>query len=87
MRILISGASGLVGKALIPILEQSGHQVSVLSTRSNSTAFASHITSFHWNPEKGILDRNALNDVDVIISLAGAKIAPTLDLKIKEINS
>lgn len=84
MRILISGASGLVGKALIPILEQSGHQVSVLSTRSNTTAFASHITSFHWNPEKGILDRNALNDVDVIISLAGAKIAQRWTSKSKK---
>lgn len=84
MRILISGASGLVGKALIPILEQSGHQVSVLSMRSNTTAFASHITSFHWNPEKGILDRNALNDVDVIISLAGAKIAQRWTSKSKK---
>lgn len=84
MRILISGASGLVGKALIPILEQSGHQVSVLSTRSNTTAFASHITSFHWNPENGILDRNALNDVDVIISLAGAKIAQRWTSKSKK---
>ena len=75
MRILISGASGLVGKALMPILEQAGHHVSVLTTRTNSAAFASDTAVFHWNPEKGILDSNALNDIDVIISLAGAKIA------------
>lgn len=84
MRILISGASGLVGKALIPVLEQAGHQISVLSTRSDTTAFASHITVFHWNPERGIMDNDALSNVDAIISLAGAKIAQRWTSKTKK---
>lgn len=75
MRILISGASGLVGQALIPTLKKSGHQIRVLTTRKNTTAFSNDVSAHYWNPEKGIFDPNLLNDVDAIISLAGAKIA------------
>lgn len=84
MRILISGASGLVGKALIPILQQRGHHISVLTTRKNSTVFSSEIKTFYWNPEKGIMDNDALSNVDAIISLAGAKIAQRWTPKAKK---
>ncbi len=84
MRILISGASGLVGKALIPILQQRGHHISVLTTRVNSTVFSSEIKTFYWNPEKGIIDNDALSNVDAIISLAGAKIAQRWTPKAKK---
>lgn len=75
MRILISGASGLVGQALIPVLQQAGHQVSVLTTRPNSVLFDASIKVYNWQPEKGVLDKNALDGCEAIISLAGAKIA------------
>lgn len=84
MRILISGASGLVGKALIPILQQRGHHISVLTTRINSTVFSSEIKAFYWNPEKGIMDNDALSNIDAIISLAGAKIAQRWTPKAKK---
>ena len=75
MRILISGATGLVGQELIPVLQKSGHQVFILTTRKNTIAFPSDISAHYWNPEKGIFDPNVLNNIDIIISLAGAKIA------------
>ena len=75
MRILISGASGLVGQSLIPILQQNGNQIVVLTTQKNSTAFPKKVSVHYWNPEQGIFDPDILNDVDAIISLAGAKIA------------
>ena len=84
MRILISGASGLVGKALTPILQQRGHHISVLTTRINSNVFSSEINTFHWNPEKGIMDNDALRNVDAIISLAGSKIAQRWTSKAKK---
>ena len=84
MRILISGASGLIGKALIPILQQAGHHIYVLSTRANNALFPINIKVFHWNPEKGIIDNNAFNDIDVVISLAGAKIAQRWTSKTKK---
>ena len=84
MRILITGASGLVGNALIPALQNAGHQISVLTTRTNTSIFPPYISAFHWNPEKGILDQDALMDIDVIISLAGAKIAQRWTTKSKK---
>ena len=54
MRILISGASGLVGQALIPVLQQSGHQVCALTTRKDTVAFSNDVPAHYWNPEKGI---------------------------------
>lgn len=70
MKILITGASGLIGKALVGALQQVGHQVVTLSTRKQTSS----LTTYYWNPEKGEIDTKALVDVDVIISLAGAKI-------------
>lgn len=75
MHILISGASGLVGQALIPDLQQFGHQVRVLTTRKDTAAFSNNVSAHYWNPEKGIFDPSVLDDIDIIISLAGAKIA------------
>lgn len=84
MRILISGATGLIGKALVPVLQQAGHQISVLTTRTKTDLFPSEIKIFHWNPEKGVLDSNALIDIDAIISLAGANIAQRWTPKAKK---
>lgn len=75
MHVLISGASGLIGTALIPLLQAQGHRISVLSTRKNSKLFAAEIETYYWNPEESYLDTDALNDVDVIISLAGSNVA------------
>lgn len=89
MRILISGASGLVGQALIPLLQQSGHQILVLTTQKNSTSFSGDISTHYWNPEEGVFDSAILNDIDAIISLAGAKIAQrwTATAKVSIMNS
>lgn len=84
MHILIAGASGLIGQRLIPILQHAGHQVSVLSTQKNPNAFSSSISSFYWSPEKGQIDVNALNGVDVIINLAGATVAQRWTAKNKK---
>jgi uncharacterized protein (TIGR01777 family) len=69
--ILISGASGLVGRSLGPILEESGFEVRVLTRNSSSVDGSS---SFYWDVEKGILDDNSLKGVDHIIHLAGENI-------------
>lgn len=75
MHILISGASGLIGKALLSELQVAGHQVSVLSTQKNNTSFSKDVRIHYWNPKAGYIDPETLNDIDVIFSLAGAKIA------------
>lgn len=71
-KILITGATGLVGKQLIPFLQSRGHEVSVLSTRQ---AVIPGVKVFAWDVEKQTIDIGALNGIDTIIHLAGEGIA------------
>lgn len=69
--ILISGASGTIGQALVPFLETSGHRVIKLVRRSplpeNDELF--------WDPEKGILDLDDNLNIDAVINLNGLDIS------------
>jgi uncharacterized protein (TIGR01777 family) len=71
LRILISGSSGLVGSALIPLLESQGHKISRL-VRSKAPAYPNEI---HWDPSGDEIDQTALENFDAIIHLAGENIA------------
>lgn len=71
MKILISGASGLIGSALTPFLTTGGHAVSRL-VRSQSQAGTNGIL---WDPASGKIDVNALEGFDALIHLAGENIA------------
>jgi len=69
MRVLIAGASGLVGSALIPSLEREGDQVTRLV---RSSAGAGEI---EWHPNNDQIDGAALEGFDALINLAGENIA------------
>jgi uncharacterized protein (TIGR01777 family) len=70
-KILITGASGLIGTRLTELLLQKGYQVSHLGrTKRNGS-----VPSFTWDVEKGTMDTQALEGVETIIHLAGAGIA------------
>lgn len=69
--VLITGASGLVGTRLTEMLLQRGHRVSHLGRKNK----ASSVPSYVWDVNKGIVDKQALDKVDVIIHLAGAGVA------------
>jgi uncharacterized protein len=69
--ILVTGASGLIGRRLMELLLQKGHQVSHLGRdKKNGTR-----PSFTWDVRKRKVDEDALKAVDTIINLAGAGIA------------
>jgi uncharacterized protein len=68
MRILISGASGLIGSALRPALTTAGYATSAL-VRTSPTA-----DEMHWDPA-GRLDPRTLWGFDAIIHLAGKNIS------------
>jgi uncharacterized protein (TIGR01777 family) len=71
MKILISGASGLIGSALVPFLTTGGHTVARL-TRGGSAAPPNAIT---WDPIRGVIDAAALEGFDAVVHLAGENIA------------
>jgi len=67
MQILIAGASGFLGKRLIPYLRGHGHQVTQLVRRPTRNA-----GEVRWDPAAGVLDATVLSTVDAVINLAGA---------------
>ncbi|HEY3430174.1 MAG TPA: TIGR01777 family oxidoreductase [Cyclobacteriaceae bacterium] len=69
-KVLITGASGLVGTRLTEILLQRGHQVSHVSRSKKQS-----VKTFVWDVEKGKIDSEAFKDVDTIIHLAGEGVA------------
>lgn len=75
MRILITGASGLVGTELVTLLLQNGVEVHYLTTSKKKIVKEDKYHGFFWNPAQGIIDENALLGVDVVIHLAGASIS------------
>ena len=71
MKVLLSGASGLVGSALIPVLTGGGHQV-VRLVRSQPR---DEVSEVHWDPEAGDIDAAGLKGVGAAVHLAGESIA------------
>jgi len=75
MRILITGATGLVGQEIVAQCHRKGYNVSFLTTRKEKIAAQDNYKGFYWNPAKGIVDENCLEGVVTIINLAGASIS------------
>jgi len=68
-RFVISGATGMIGSALVPFLTTGGHHVTRLVRRSPAPGDAV------WDPDRGALDASVLNGADAVINLAGANVA------------
>lgn len=83
-RILITGGSGNVGKALSLALLQNGFEVCHLSRNKGKNP---DIATFIWDVNAGEIDERCLIGVDTIIHLAGAGIADSrwTDKRKKEI--
>jgi uncharacterized protein (TIGR01777 family) len=75
MKILITGATGLIGSALVPLLLRHGISVNYLTTSKEKIKNSEHYSGFYWNPQQCQIDEGALIGVDAIIHLAGATIA------------
>lgn len=66
--VLIAGGRGLIGQRLQEFLKGSGYKCLILSRK-----ITDHTR--YWDPEKGEIDENALQEADCIINLAGESIA------------
>ena len=66
-KIGVTGASGLIGSALVAQLKNDGYQVLKIVRRPARTA-----DEVSWNPVKGEIDLQSLEGVDAVFHLAGA---------------
>lgn len=70
--ILLTGATGMLGKELIKDLLKKGYQVSVLSRKPQQI---DQVKVFLWNVDQQEIDTDCITGVDSIIHLAGENIA------------
>ncbi|WP_300675052.1 TIGR01777 family oxidoreductase [Desulfoluna sp.] len=69
MTLAVSGASGVIGSALVPWLRSQGHRVLTLVRRQAAGA-----DEIAWDPARGTLEKEKLQGCDVLIHLAGENI-------------
>jgi uncharacterized protein (TIGR01777 family) len=71
MRVLIAGASGLIGSALGDRLRRDGHEVRRLVRRE-----ARGDAEFRWDPPSGTIATGAFEGVDAVVNLGGQPLFP-----------
>ena len=69
-RVLIAGASGMIGTELQRQLRDDGYEVLTLVRRKPA-----HEHEFAWAPDSRVLDFRILDTVDAVVNLSGASIA------------
>lgn len=70
MRVLIGGASGMIGRELTAQLETAGHDVLKL-VRHQPKA----VGEYHWAPASRMIDFTLLDRADAVVNLSGASLS------------
>jgi len=75
--ILITGGSGLIGKALTQKLLQKNHQVIIVSRDKSilNREWSKNVTLANWNVKEQTIEESAIRKADCIVHLAGANVA------------
>lgn len=74
-KVLITGATGLVGTELVKQLHEQNIVVHYLTTSKDKIENQGNYKGFYWNTQTNEIDENCLNGVSTIFHLAGASIA------------
>ena len=85
MKILITGATGLIGSRIVKDCLERNIKVNFLTTRKNKINSISGCHGFFWDPQKNIIDLKCFDDIDSIINLSGASIFRIWTRKNKEL--
>lgn len=75
MKILITGATGLIGQEIVKRCHEQGISVHYLTRSKAKIKSEPHYKGYFWNPELGQIDPQCFENVDAIINLAGSPIA------------
>ena len=74
MKILITGATGLIGSQIVKDCLKRNIKINFLTTSKRKISSLFNCKGFYWNPEKNIIDLSCFEGVSVIINLSGASI-------------
>ncbi|WP_405292263.1 TIGR01777 family oxidoreductase [Algibacter sp. Ld11] len=75
MRVLITGATGLIGQEIVSRCHAQNIMVNYLTTNKSKLEKNDNYQGFFWQPNTKEIDLECFKDVDAIINLAGATIS------------
>jgi hypothetical protein len=75
MRVLITGATGLIGGEIVKLCHKKKINVNYLTTSKSKILQKENYKGFFWNPKSQDIDTNCFKGVDAIIHLAGATVS------------
>ncbi|AUP81024.1 TIGR01777 family oxidoreductase [Flavivirga eckloniae] len=75
MRVLITGATGLIGQEIVKVCHERGIAVNYLTTSNSKISQTENYRGFYWNPKTQDIDTDCFKNIDAIIHLAGATVS------------
>ena len=74
-KVLITGATGLIGSEIVKVCHERDIDVNYLTTSKDKISRDSNYQGFFWNPDDGVIDQTCFEGVEAIINLVGATIS------------
>ena len=84
MKVLVTGATGLIGSKLTKSCLQKGWSVNYLTTRKSKISNKDNYQGFYWNPKNNEIDAACFQDVEAVFHLVGASVAKRWTPQYKE---
>ncbi len=84
-KVLITGATGLIGSEIVRQCHAAGIAVNYLTTSREKIETTENYKGFYWNPQEGEIDTQAFDGATAIINLIGATISERWTKKYKKI--
>lgn len=75
MRILITGATGLIGQEIVKQCLENDIQVNYLTTNKTKISSKPNYQGFYWDPTSQKIDKKCFENVEAIIHLVGATVS------------
>ncbi|WP_295981879.1 TIGR01777 family oxidoreductase [uncultured Algibacter sp.] len=75
MRVLITGATGLIGQEMVKLCHEKYIKVNYLTTSKSKIVQEENYKGFYWNPKAKEIDADCFKEVVAIVHLAGATVS------------